>query len=39
MNELVPLAVDDYCLGVDAHHWSERDVRAAFAAAMGLDRR
>ncbi|MGN6377636.1 MAG: iron-containing alcohol dehydrogenase family protein [Gaiellales bacterium] len=39
MDELVVLALDDYCLGVDAHRWSEGDVREAFAAALELDRR
>jgi alcohol dehydrogenase len=36
LGELVPLAMDDYCLGVDAHRWSEQDVRGAFAAAFEL---
>jgi len=36
---LVPAAVEDYCLGVDAHEWSEADVRAAFGAAVALSAR
>ena len=36
---LIPAAVDDYCLAVDAHDWSERDVRTAFAAAVALSGR
>ena len=36
---LVPAAVDDYCLAVDAHDWSEGEVRAAFAAAVSLSGR
>ena len=36
---LVPAAVEDYCLAVDAHDWSERDVRTAFAAAVALSGR
>jgi alcohol dehydrogenase len=39
VDELVPLALDDYCLGVDAHRWSEDDVRVAFAAALQVTRR
>ncbi|MGH3073531.1 MAG: alcohol dehydrogenase, partial [Gaiellales bacterium] len=36
---LVPAAVEDYCLAVDGHDWSEADVRAAFAAAVALSAR
>jgi choline dehydrogenase len=36
---LVPAAVEDYCLAVDAHDWSEADVRAAFGAAVALSAR
>jgi alcohol dehydrogenase len=36
LDELVALAMDDYCLGVDAHRWSQADVRGAFAAALEL---
>jgi len=39
LEELVPLALQDYCLGVDAHRWTEGDVRGAFAAALELTRR
>jgi alcohol dehydrogenase class IV len=39
LDALVALALDDYCLGVDAHRWSEQDVRGAFAAALALDAR
>jgi choline dehydrogenase len=36
---LVPAAVDDYCLAVDGHDWSEADVRSAFEAAVALSAR
>lgn len=36
LDALVPLALEDYCLGVDAHRWSADDVRAAFANALAL---
>ena len=36
---LVPAAVEDYCLTVDAHDWSGADVRAAFGAAVALSAR
>jgi choline dehydrogenase len=36
---LVPAAVEDYCLTVDAHDWSEADVRGAFEAAVALSGR
>ncbi len=36
---LVPAAVDDYCLTVDAHAWSEAEVRGAFEAAVALSGR
>jgi choline dehydrogenase len=36
---LVPAAVEDYCLTVDAHDWSEADVREAFRAAAALSGR
>jgi alcohol dehydrogenase class IV len=36
---LVPAAVDDYCLTVDAHDWSEPEVREAFQAAVALSGR
>jgi choline dehydrogenase len=36
---LVPAAVEDYCLSVDAHDWSEDEVRAAFRAAVALSGR
>jgi hypothetical protein len=36
---LVPAAVDDYCLAVDAHEWSEAEVRGAFQAAVALSGR
>lgn len=36
---LVPAAVDDYCLAVDAHDWTEADVRGAFEAAVALSGR
>jgi len=36
---LVPAAVDDYCLTVDAHDWSEPEVREAYQAAVALSGR
>jgi alcohol dehydrogenase len=36
---LVPAAVDDYCLAVDGHDWSEAEVREAFQAAAALSGR
>ena len=36
---LVPAAVEDYCLAVDAHAWSEAEVRGAFEAAVSLSGR
>jgi len=36
---LVPAAVEDYCLTVDAHAWSEAEVRGAFEAAVALSGR
>jgi alcohol dehydrogenase len=36
---LVPAAVDDYCLAVDGHDWTEAEVRGAFAAAVALSAR
>ena len=36
---LVPAAVDDYCLAVDGHDWSEAEVRGAFEAAVALSAR
>jgi len=36
---LVPAAVEDYCLAVDGHDWSEADVRGAFEAAVALSAR
>ena len=39
IDELTALAMDDYCLGVDAHRWSEQDVRDAFAAAFAVSER
>ncbi|HYX87677.1 MAG TPA: iron-containing alcohol dehydrogenase [Gaiellales bacterium] len=39
VDDLVPAAAEDYCLTVDAHDWSEADVRAAFQAALALDAR
>jgi len=35
----VELSLADYCLTVNPRPWAERDVRAAYAAAMSLDRR
>ncbi len=34
MDALVPLALDDYCLTLSPHAWSEADVRGAYAAAL-----
>ncbi|HUZ84186.1 MAG TPA: iron-containing alcohol dehydrogenase [Gaiellales bacterium] len=31
---MTALALDDYCLGVDAYRWTAEDVRGAFAAAL-----
>ena len=39
IDALVPAAVDDYCLAVDAHDWSEAEVRWAFEAAVALSAR
>jgi alcohol dehydrogenase len=36
---LVPAAVEDYCLAVDGHDWSEAEVRGAFEAAVALSAR
>ncbi len=38
--DLVPLALDDYCLTVSPHTWSAADVRGAYdhALAMGVSR-
>ncbi len=33
---LVAVALDDYCLTVSPHAWSEADVRGAYAAALAL---
>ena len=35
----MPAAVEDYCLAVDAHDWSEAEVRGAFDAAVALSAR
>ena len=34
VDALVPLALDDYCLTVSPHAWSDADVRGAYAAAL-----
>ena len=39
IDRLVELSLADYCLTVNPRSWTERDVRAAYAAAMALDRR
>ena len=39
LDRLVELALDDYCLTVNPRQWDEADVRAAYAAAMVLERR
>src|SRR6478752_3720056 len=39
IDRLVELSLADYCLTVNPRPWAERDVRAAYAAAMSLDRR
>jgi alcohol dehydrogenase len=39
LDALVPLALEDYCLGVDAHRWSGEDVRTAFDRALALEAR
>jgi alcohol dehydrogenase class IV len=39
IDRLVELSLADYCLTVNPRPWTERDVRAAYAAAMSLDRR
>ena len=39
IDRLVELSLADYCLTVNPRLWTERDVRAAYAAAMSLDRR
>ena len=39
IDRLVELSLADYCLTVNPRVWTERDVRAAYAAAMALDRR
>ena len=36
IERLVELSLSDYCLTVNPREWSEADVRAAYAAAMGL---
>jgi choline dehydrogenase len=36
---LIPAAVDDYCLAVDGHDWTEAEVRGAFEAAVALSAR
>jgi alcohol dehydrogenase len=39
LDALVPATLEDYCLTVDAHEWSEDDVTAAFTAAFTLSAR
>jgi alcohol dehydrogenase len=39
IDRLVELSLADYCLTVNPRMWRELDVRAAYAAAMALDRR
>jgi alcohol dehydrogenase class IV len=39
VDRLVELSLADYCLTVNPRTWTERDVRAAYAAAMKLDHR
>ena len=34
VDAMTPLALADYCLSVDAHAWTEADIRAAYAAAI-----
>ena len=39
IDRLVELSLADYCLTVNPRVWSETDVRAAYGAALALDRR
>jgi choline dehydrogenase len=39
IERLVELSLADYCLTVNPREWGESDVRAAYAAALALDRR
>jgi choline dehydrogenase len=39
VDRLVELSLADYCLTVNPRAWNEEDVRAAYAAAMALERR
>jgi alcohol dehydrogenase len=39
VDRLVELSLTDYCLTVNPREWGESDVRAAYAAALALDRR
>ena len=39
IERLVELSLAYYCLTVNPRDWGETDVRAAYAAAMGLERR
>jgi alcohol dehydrogenase len=39
IDRLVELSLADYCLTVNPRAWNEDDVRAAYAAAMALERR
>jgi choline dehydrogenase len=39
LDGLVPLALDDYCLTVSPHAWTEDDVRAAYRRALVLEMR
>jgi choline dehydrogenase len=37
IDQMVPAALDDYCLSVDPLEWTEADVRAAYEAAWQLE--
>jgi alcohol dehydrogenase class IV len=39
VERLVELSLADYCLTVNPRVWDEADVRAAYAAALALERR